>query len=192
VQGAFNGPEARGEELFRPFRRIPGAIEDDLKMIPYTAADNICRDPRDPMPIAMHSELLEAVPAGLIDYLLEEAATPESRLGIIEMRHNGGAFARQPRVPSAVGMRPGGFWFNAIAGAMGPGGHEAAAGELSALRAGMRRWATGNLLVNGIEAFGADRVRAAYAPETWRRLMEVKRRYDPENVFRLNRNIPPA
>jgi FAD/FMN-containing dehydrogenase len=35
-------------------------------------------------------------------------------------------------------------------------------------------------------------VRAAYPGPTWDRLREVKRRYDPDNVFQLNHNIPPA
>jgi hypothetical protein len=39
---------------------------------------------------------------------------------------------------------------------------------------------------------GEDRVRAAYPGSTWRRLAEVKGRYDPENLFRLNQNVPPA
>jgi FAD/FMN-containing dehydrogenase len=35
-------------------------------------------------------------------------------------------------------------------------------------------------------------IRAAYRGATWDRLRDLKRRYDPENLFRLNHNIPPA
>jgi FAD/FMN-containing dehydrogenase len=37
-----------------------------------------------------------------------------------------------------------------------------------------------------------ERVRRAYPGSTWDRLVEVKRRYDPDNLFRRNHNIPPA
>jgi FAD/FMN-containing dehydrogenase len=37
-----------------------------------------------------------------------------------------------------------------------------------------------------------ERVRAAFGAETFDRLREVKRRYDPENVLRFNQNIPPG
>ena len=41
-------------------------------------------------------------------------------------------------------------------------------------------------------ADGPDRVRAAYPGATWDRLVEIKRRYDHKNLFRLNQNIPPT
>jgi FAD/FMN-containing dehydrogenase len=39
---------------------------------------------------------------------------------------------------------------------------------------------------------GEERVRAACPGATWDRLAQVKARYDPTNLFRLNQNIPPA
>jgi FAD/FMN-containing dehydrogenase len=39
---------------------------------------------------------------------------------------------------------------------------------------------------------GEARIREAYPATTLDRLTEIKRRYDPENLFRLNQNIPPA
>jgi len=35
-------------------------------------------------------------------------------------------------------------------------------------------------------------VKAAFGDERWDRLRAVKRRYDPDNLFRFNHNIPPA
>lgn len=39
---------------------------------------------------------------------------------------------------------------------------------------------------------GEDKVRASYPPQTYDRLVALKDRYDPANVFRLNQNIKPA
>jgi FAD/FMN-containing dehydrogenase len=47
-------------------------------------------------------------------------------------------------------------------------------------------------VVNFLGDEGEARVRQAYPDGTWERLAEVKRRYDPTNLFRLNQNIPPA
>jgi FAD/FMN-containing dehydrogenase len=46
--------------------------------------------------------------------------------------------------------------------------------------------------VNFLGDEGPERVRRAYPGSTWDRLVEVKRRYDPDNLFRRNHNIPPA
>jgi FAD/FMN-containing dehydrogenase len=45
---------------------------------------------------------------------------------------------------------------------------------------------------NFLGAEGEERVREAYPGTTWDRLREIKKRYDPGNLFRLNQNIPPA
>ncbi|HEX6903887.1 MAG TPA: FAD-binding oxidoreductase [Thermoanaerobaculia bacterium] len=51
---------------------------------------------------------------------------------------------------------------------------------------------TRGVYVNELGDEGPERVREAYNPRTWRRLVELKRRYDPDNLFRLNHNIDPA
>ena len=54
------------------------------------------------------------------------------------------------------------------------------------------RGADEDAYVNFLGDEGPERARAAYPGETWSRLREVKRRYDPDNVFRVNHNVPPA
>jgi FAD/FMN-containing dehydrogenase len=60
------------------------------------------------------------------------------------------------------------------------------------VRAEVRPWSTGAVYLNFIGDEGADRVVAGVGTENTRRLSEVKRRYDPDNVFRFNHNITPA
>jgi FAD/FMN-containing dehydrogenase len=45
--------------------------------------------------------------------------------------------------------------------------------------------------VNFMGAEGTDAVRGAYPASAYARLRELKRRYDPDNIFRANHNIPP-
>ncbi|MGW1468739.1 FAD-binding oxidoreductase [Streptomyces sp. NPDC002308] len=59
-------------------------------------------------------------------------------------------------------------------------------------RAGVRPWADDAVYLNFIGQEGHERVVAAYGEENYARLAGVKRRYDPDNVFRLNHNIEPA
>ncbi|MEV8407002.1 BBE domain-containing protein, partial [Streptomyces niveus] len=61
------------------------------------------------------------------------------------------------------------------------------------LLAGLRPWSTGGISLNfaGVEDAAPDRVRAAYAPADFDRLRTLKSRHDPDNMFRINFNIPP-
>jgi hypothetical protein len=58
----------------------------------------------------------------------------------------------------------------------------------------MRPSQTGATFVNFLDLTGVtpEQVRAAYSPENRERLVALKERYDPDNLFRFNRNIPPS
>jgi hypothetical protein len=56
----------------------------------------------------------------------------------------------------------------------------------------MTPYSTGGVYVNALDAEGPERVRAAYRDSVWARLVVVKDRWDPQNIFRLNYNIPPS
>jgi FAD/FMN-containing dehydrogenase len=56
----------------------------------------------------------------------------------------------------------------------------------------IRAHSIGDPYLNFLGDEGAERVRAAYGDETFTRLVALKNRFDPSNVFRLNQNIPPS
>ena len=56
----------------------------------------------------------------------------------------------------------------------------------------MDRFTTGGVYVNYLGEEGQDRVRAAYGEDKYARLVALKDKYDPDNFFRINQNIPPA
>jgi FAD/FMN-containing dehydrogenase len=55
----------------------------------------------------------------------------------------------------------------------------------------MTKYARPGIYLNFIADEGIERVRSSYG-EHWDRLVALKDRYDPENLFRLNQNIPPS
>ena len=64
-------------------------------------------------------------------------------------------------------------------------------GWAKAFHDGTQPFAKG-VYVNFLSQEGEDRVKAAYTPEIWHRLVAVKKTWDPTNLFRMNQNIRPA
>jgi FAD/FMN-containing dehydrogenase len=60
------------------------------------------------------------------------------------------------------------------------------------LAGSMKPWSTGRAYLNFLGDEGMGRVEAAFGPAKWQRLRELKKKWDPQNLFRLNQNIPPA
>jgi FAD/FMN-containing dehydrogenase len=56
----------------------------------------------------------------------------------------------------------------------------------------MQPFTGGGVYVNYLDDEGEGRVKAAYAAETYERLVALKNEYDPTNLFQLNQNIRPT
>ncbi|MFD9095119.1 FAD-binding protein [Streptomyces collinus] len=73
-----------------------------------------------------------------------------------------------------------------------PADDERAVAWVREVRAAVRAWSTGAVYLNFIGEEGSERVRAGLGAGNLLRLEKVKRRYDPDNVFRFNHNIRPV
>jgi hypothetical protein len=102
---------------------------------------------------------------------------------LVEVRHLGGAVARAPKVPSAIGHRDAAYSLVTIA--------PPDVVSDSVLEA-LEPWGAGRTYINFLNGPGAELQTArAFEPAVYERLTVLKREYDPANLFRFNHNIPP-
>lgn len=190
---AYAGSTADGERLVAPLRAVAPAIIDAVGEMPYTAVGAIHADPVDPIPAYERTALLRELPLEAVDALVAVAG-PDAPcpLALVEVRHLGGAMGRPPAVPNATGNRDAAFMLFVV-GIGGPPDAAALNAYAEEIVRRMQPWDTGRKSLNFMSfAYAGDQVRAAYEPESYERLAGIKRRYDPDNTFRINMNVPPA
>jgi FAD/FMN-containing dehydrogenase len=115
----------------------------------------------------------------------------DAAIRVAQLRVLGGAASRVPADATAYAHRSSRIMVNVAAFYDGPDDRIVREQWVDEFAAALRQ-ADHGAYVNFLADEGPERVRAAYPPQTWERLVEIKRRYDPENVFRRNQNVVPA
>ncbi|MGZ4388115.1 MAG: FAD-binding oxidoreductase [Gaiellaceae bacterium] len=184
------GPAEDAERVLAPFRALAPPVADLLRPMRYPELYGQAEGGGGLRTVA-RSLFVDAVDAAVAGSILDRLRASSAQMSVAQIRVLGGAAARVPNEATAYAHRQRRIMVNVAARYAGPGEaavHEAWASETAAaLRRGEDR-----VYVNFLGDEGPERVRAAYPGSTWERLREVKRRYDPDNLFRLNHNIPPA
>ena len=108
----------------------------------------------------------------------------------VHLHHVGGAVGRIAADATAFAHRGSSFALNIIARWTDRADDDGNMGWTRDFAAAIEPYAHG-AYVNFLGDEGEGRVRAAYGDRTYARLVAVKTRYDPDNVFRLNQNIRP-
>jgi hypothetical protein len=185
-----------------------GAVEDGEKVIaPLKAFAPPLLDLCVPKPFVAHQAMFDpSFPHGwwyymracdvaeLSDEVVDIAATRglaiNSPLTSYPIFHLGGAISRVPADSTAFGDRSSGHTFNFVGATTGPDGFPA---EREWVRDSWRAIEPhqSGAYVNFLSDEGEDRIRSAYGASTYDRLKDLKRKYDPDNLFHLNQNIPP-
>jgi hypothetical protein len=185
----LGAPEA-GEQALAPFRAIAEPLADLIRPMRYP--DMFPPEPEGERPLAAgRTFFLDAVDREVAASILESLASSTAPFALAQLRVLGGAVARVDPDATAFAHRKSRIM--AMVAATYPSVDE------EAVHADWAREAAGTLVQTDRGAYanflgdeGEERIRAAYPPRTWERLAEIKRRYDPDNVFHLNQNVPPA
>jgi len=192
VACCYAGPIEEGEQVVRPLKEFRAPVLDLCVPKPYVAHQGMF-DPSYPhgwwyyMRACDVAELTDDV----IDITVEHASrirSPQTAFPIWQM---GGAVARAGDDDTAFNGRNAGHTFNITSASATGDGFDEEREWSRTFWSALEPYHT-SVYVNFLMDEGQDRVRAAYGPEKYDRLTALKRRYDPDNVFRLNQNIPPG
>ncbi len=188
---ASTGPVEDGAALVRPIRELAEPIADLLGPIPYVGLQSLL----DPLwPKGIHAYFkgthLAHLDDPLIDRLCEvHQATPGGQYEI-HVHQMGGAVGRVQTSATAYPERSMPFVLNAVTGWQDPEERASHTEWARDVVAAASDAATGRAYVNFLS--DPDAARTSYGEETYARLVALKRKYDPTNVFRLNQNIDPS
>jgi FAD/FMN-containing dehydrogenase len=187
---AYAGGADDGESALAPFRALATPIADLVRPIPYPEIF----PPDDPSyhPTAIgRTMLMDRIDRPVAQTIVEGLQASDASLRVAQLRVLGGAMARVPADATAFAHRASRIMVNVAAFYDGPNDKPRRERWVSELVAALRQDDDG-AYVNFLDNEGPQRIRAAYPGATWDRLVAIKRRYDPNNLFRLNQNIPPA
>jgi FAD/FMN-containing dehydrogenase len=173
-----------------PFRALATPIVDMVRPMPYPEIFAPEEEGYHPV-TAVRTMFVDTIDRGAAQTIVDHLQASNAFMRVAQLRVLGGEVARVPVDATAFAHRRSPMMVNVAALYQSP--DEAAAHQ---------RWVTDfaaaldqgdpGAYVGFLGDEGEGRVRDAYPESTWRRLAEVKRRYDPANLFRLNQNVPPA
>jgi FAD/FMN-containing dehydrogenase len=185
----YAGDTDAGERAIAPFRALATPIADMVRPMRYP--EMYMPEEEGYHPIAVgRTTFVDEVDGSAIETMLDRLETGTALMRVTQIRPLGGALARVPDDATAFVHRQRKFMLTC-----------AAVYESLDETSEHERWVTSfwDELQRGDRAAyvgflgeeGEERVREAYPGVTWARLAEVKTRYDPSNLFRLNQNVPP-
>jgi FAD/FMN-containing dehydrogenase len=186
----YAGEAAAGERAVAPFRALADPLADMVKPMPYAGLFE-APDDMEVVEESARSMFLDRFDGAAAATVVEHLQASTAPMAVAQLRVLGGAMARVPAAATAFAHRDRPIMAGVgcvYEDARDRPAHDAwADGFAAALRQG-----ASGVYVNFLSDEGPERVREAYPGATWDRLVEVKRRYDPDNLFRRNQNIPPG
>jgi FAD/FMN-containing dehydrogenase len=187
----YSGPIAEGEKIAAPLRQFGQPVADVIAPHPFTAWQTILDPLLTPgLRNYWKSHYFKEVSDGLIDVLVEYARKipdPNTEIAFAQL---GGAISRVPADATAYAARDAEFTIN-VHGRWEDAAKDAECiGWARDLFRAAAPFASSGAYVNFLTQEEGDRVRVAYG-RNYDRLVKLKNKYDPRNLFRVNQNIRP-
>ena len=191
------GETDAGQKVLQPFRELSKLAGQDAPIAdmlrPMTYPEMYFPEDADYHPLAVsYNMLLDRCDRPSAQVIMEYLEKLDAPMRVAQLRVLGGAMARVRNDATAFAHRASPILVNIAAFYTDDADKVEKQAWMLEFANAIRQSDTG-AYVNFVGDEGPDRVRnAVYPGKTWDRLREIKRRYDPTNLFHLNQNIPPA
>ncbi|HRK91527.1 MAG TPA: FAD-binding oxidoreductase [Anaerolineales bacterium] len=185
----YAGDAAMGEQVMSKFRAIATPYADMLRPMAYP--EMFPPEEGGYHPVAASTTMfLDHVDSSVAQFILDTLAKSTAMMAVTQLRVLGGAMGRVPADATAYAHRGSKIMANLAALYGNPEERSHHEAWVSTYEKELRQSDTG-AYVNFLGEVDQARVRAAYPGSTWKRLVDIKTKYDPMNLFRLNQNISP-
>ena len=183
------GPDA-GERVVAPIRALRPTV-DILAPLPYTALQSMF-DPLLPKGIYSYakSDYFDKIPSAMVDDMIVWAERKPAALSMTHLNHFGGAMSRIPNDRTPFAHRDAMFAFSEDAFWDKREDTGTNVQWVKNYWQAMRSYSPRGAYINFMADEGEDRVHESYR-DNYDRLVQIKRKYDATNLFRLNQNIKP-
>jgi FAD/FMN-containing dehydrogenase len=189
----YVGDLADGEKWVAPLRRFGSPLVDTIAPMSYVQL-NMMFDAAFPYGGVQRywkSSFLRELGDDVLEILVDRSAAMPSPMSMVAFFHLHGAATRVDRNETAFGLRDDQWDYDVISQWSDPG---ESAGHIQWTRefwTAVEPFASGEVYVNHLDAEEGTRIQAAYS-HSYERLVALKNKYDPTNLFRLNQNIRPT
>jgi FAD/FMN-containing dehydrogenase len=190
----YVGPPEEGAEAAKALRDA-GPVIDMIQPMPYTAIQQML-DEGNPFGIREYFrvEWLRDLTDEAIDVIIEQAENLPAPFGELILAPMGGAVSRMDSSALALNVPDARWAYFCLGMWMDPGEDERNIAWVRGFSEAVRQFGLDTAAYPNFVGpdEGDARLRATYGEEKYARLVELKSRWDPDNVFRLNQNIVPA
>ncbi len=193
VRGCYAGDLAEGERLLKFWLDWRAPAVNMWHAMPFTEADSISMDPRDPLPGKSSGMWLRSLSDAGIAALIQHASAAEgSPLILAEVRQAGGAIRKAQARSAAFGHRDAEFVMHVVGITPTPEAQHAVESCIASLKRGLQADEAGAYMnfLEGEEA--RARTQAAFSDDTYHWLKHLKRKVDPHNRLNHAYDIQPA
>jgi len=194
ISVCWTGSSEEARSRLDELRSLPGLVHDWVRPLSYLQLQNSFGEIPFGFRHYWKGHFVRELPDDTIDFLVEHYARRSSPLGTVLIEPLQGYATRVPEEATAFANRGAAFNVSGIAAWQSADEDDAQKAWARELADGVAPYSYrgGGYLNYMTRDEPLERVEAAFGAEKFARLREIKRRYDPDNLFRQNQNIPPA